>query len=80
MPKVCEMLQQGGDCLTFLYTPNDDSAVNAIVAAMCSNNVPAVPQSRTMGFASMSEVTMCLAAKIVWFDVSMHVVTVYTHR
>lgn len=61
-----EMLQQGGDCLTFLYTPDDDSAVNAIVAAMRSNNIPAVPQSKTMGFATMSEVTMSLAVKFLF--------------
>ena len=64
MPTVRQLLQQGGDCLTFLYAPNDDSAVNAIVAAMRSNNIPAVPQSKTMGFASMSEVTMSHAVLV----------------
>ena len=50
-------LQQGAECLTFLYTPNNDTTVNAIVAAMRSNNVPPIPQSKTMGLQSMSEVT-----------------------
>jgi len=50
-------LQQGAECLTFLYTPNNDTSVNSIVAAMRSNNIPAIPDSRTKGFGSMSEVT-----------------------
>ena len=50
-------LQQGAECLTFLYTPNNDTAVNSIIAAMRSNNSPAIPDSRTKGFGSTSEVT-----------------------
>ncbi|KAL3149709.1 hypothetical protein ABBQ38_013538 [Trebouxia sp. C0009 RCD-2024] len=57
-----KFLQQGVDCLTFLYTPNNDPAVNAIVAAMRANNSPAVPESKTMGFASMSQIDAYLYA------------------
>ena len=49
-------MQQGAACLTFLYTPNNDTSVNDIVAAMRSNNIPVIPDSRTLGFASMTEV------------------------
>lgn len=54
--KMC-CLQQGADCLTFLYTPDNDTSVDSIIAAMRSNNSPAIPDSRTKGFGSMSEVT-----------------------
>ncbi|DBA88907.1 TPA: hypothetical protein ACH3X2_000146 [Trebouxia sp. C0005] len=57
------MLQsQGADCLTFLYTPNNDTSVNSIVAAMRCNNSPAIPDSTTKGFGSMSEADAYLFA------------------
>ena len=54
---ACGLLQQGADCLTLLYTPNNDAAIDAIVAAMCANNVPSLSQSKTLGFASIFEVS-----------------------
>ncbi|DBA85756.1 TPA: hypothetical protein ACH3X1_005317 [Trebouxia sp. C0004] len=61
MSKVYQQAQ-GTECLTFLYTPDNDTSVNSIVAAMRSNNSPAIPDSRTKGFGSMSEADAYLFA------------------
>ncbi|DBB06884.1 TPA: hypothetical protein ACH3X3_009543 [Trebouxia sp. C0006] len=57
-----QYLKQGAQCLTFLYTPNNDTSVNSIVAAMRSNKRPAISDSRTKGFGSMSEADAYLFA------------------
>lgn len=57
MTHVC-CLQQGADCLTFLYTPNNDTSVNSIVAAIRGNNVPLIPETGTLGLGSMAEVLL----------------------
>uniref|UniRef100_A0A383VPE1 ABC transporter domain-containing protein n=1 Tax=Tetradesmus obliquus TaxID=3088 RepID=A0A383VPE1_TETOB len=42
-------------CLDFVYTPNNDTTVKAIVDAMMRNNQPPIPAERVMGFGSRFE-------------------------
>ena len=58
MTYVC-CLQQGADCFTFLYTPNNDTSIDSIVAAIRGNNVPLIPETGTLGLGSMAEVLLC---------------------